>query len=187
MGRLNSSTELFDITNKLIISNKTNDLLCFINYNLKANLLKIDTNSYILSGLEYYEENNKILYYNQYIVKFNIYLISDSLNISIKVDKKFSNTPLEFGSCFLTEESEIIICFYGYKEQYLISAYTKDLTNLTEEFYTLNKNEVLNYYYYFYFYAIYFFKEDAGVFINYIYKKGDHYPAILFKKYLKKK
>ena len=134
MGRLNSSTELFDITNKLIISNKTNDLLGFINYNLKANLLKIDTNSYILSGLEYYEENNKILYNDMKWktkmndVKFNLYTISDSLNISIKVDKKFSNTPLEFGSCFLTEESEIIICFYGYKDQYLISAYNKDLT-----------------------------------------------------------
>ena len=51
MGRLESYTEIFDHENKTIVSNQTDSLLNFENKNKKTNVIKIDKNVYILSGI----------------------------------------------------------------------------------------------------------------------------------------
>ena len=173
MGRLESQTEIIDFDNKTIISNQTKSLLNFENKNRKTNIIKIDKNVYILSGI--YSDS-----YNPYIIKFSLnFENGNKLTSSINnTDKKLYNGIGQIGSCFLTEKSGKIICFYGVISNnfnYSIIAYSQNLEQLIEDSYNFEGIKKDNYYY-----SI-FFREDAGVFIYY--NSITKYPVIYFKKY----
>ena len=113
MGRFKSYTEIIDLENGTIISNKTTNLIGFENHNFASNLIKInkDTNEYLFSGLYY----NGLFYSKIMKLKLAYNLIRGNAQLMCEIIK--SATPLrsfgEIGSCFMTEKSEKIICFYG--------------------------------------------------------------------------
>ena len=78
MGRMNSYTEIFDFEQNCIIAqNETEQLLFFTNYNLRTNLIKLNDNSFKLSGIE--EKSDQ---YYQKILKFD-------LNFELRDFRKF--------------------------------------------------------------------------------------------------
>ena len=180
MGRRETYTEIFDYDNKRIISALTIDLIDLDNYNIGINLIKIDNNSYICSGLKL---NSSI--FTPVIIKLDLEIndlnkiVTTSPLIKIEEEEKGFG---EFASCFLTEKSEILICFYGYTISnnlyYLITAYNKNLTKLSKEQCYFSGIQIDNYFY------CTSFKEDAGVFIYYNYTSSEYYyPVIYFKNY----
>ena len=179
IGILETSAEIFDYESKAIISNKSNLLIGFKYINRRADLVKIDTNSYILSG----SKNISSSLFHSVIVKFNLYLADEGYLYSSDIVKKEQNNSFsQYGSCFKTNISQIIICFYGYRNNdnniYSITAFTKNLTFLKEEKIT---DSEINDQDFRYFYSLYF-KEDGGAF-TYYNKLND--SLIFFKKYNK--
>ena len=168
MGRLYSDTEIFDFEHKSIIAqNETELLLNFRNYNLRANLIKLNTNSFILSGIEINNDQ-----YYQKIIKFdlNLQLIDSGnlfySNIICEIKRKTCDNS-QSASCFMTENN-IIICFYCFEKDtssdelyFLITAYSDNLSILAEL--EINDSGIKNDSY---FYSI-SFKEEAGIFIYY--------------------
>ena len=169
MGRLKSYTEIIDLENGTIISNKTNNLIGFDNYNFASNLIKInkDTNEYLFSGLYLNSEFYSI------IMKLTL---TYNLNSLIAEIIKFAD-PLpsfeEIGSCIMTEKNEKIICFYGKSERndylYYILAYDMELKLLGSEEYRDNNIKKGNYFY------CKLFKENIGVFIYYKFETNNYY------------
>ena len=136
MGVFDTSTDLFEIHNKAMISKTTNNLIGFDFENRRGDLLKIDVNSYVLSGSKQISEEIKDSFYSA-VVKFNLYLTDEgNLYSSDIIKKEQINSFSQYGSCFITDISQIIICFYGYKNNdrsiYSITAYTTNLTFLKE-------------------------------------------------------
>ena len=146
-----------------------------------------------IGNLIYLKNNNYISYYYSYtyisIIKFTISL--DQLNeINLDIKNKIeigNNIYIDMISCIKTEKSRIIICFYGYREEYNkyyyynITAYTQDLIDLCKE------QKKITYYSYYYTSADSFikciaFKEDVGAFFHY----KDNDPVIFFREYINK-
>ena len=125
LGRMDSYCEIFDYEKKVLISEKSNTLISFVNYNYRSNLIKINSNSnsYILSTI-----NND---WQLEIIKFDLLLDNNNkLNISSQSEYSGNYGFGEIGRCFLIELKNIIICFYGYIQgtikNYLISAIKLD-------------------------------------------------------------
>ena len=184
MGRLDSDTEIFDFEQNCIIAqNETEQLLFFSNYNLRTNLIKLNDNSYILSGIERNDQ------YNQKILKFDLNLeLRDSGNLFfsniIHENKRRSCDNMQIASCFTTEKNTII-CFYCFEKEtssdklyFLITAYSNDLKILSEI--EINDSGIKNDSY---FYSI-SFKEEVGIFIYYNRSNTTDYPVIFFKEFI---
>ena len=185
MGRKESYTEIFDFEDKSIIAqNETKLLLNFENYNLRTNLIKLKENSFILSGIE--EMSNQ---YYQKIIKFDLNLqLENSGNLFfsniICENKRKACYDKEIASCFITEKN-IILCFYCFERDnssddlyYLITAYSSNLTKLSET--EINDSGIKTNSY---FYSI-SFKEEAGIFIYYKHNNTMDYPIIFFKQFI---
>ena len=180
IGRLDTYTELFDFENNKIISNKTLDLIGYINLNLKSNLINInkERNTYIFSCISDFEDKRYGI-----ILKFDLELKkSGGFTFSDCTTKKIENIFGELASCFVTEKNGLIICFYGYINgefvSYLLIAYNNKFKQLNKDYFIptgINMNA--------YFYSI-FFREDSGAFIYYNNQTLDFgYPNIKFIKY----
>ena len=79
IGRMSSYTEIFDFENNKLISEKTDDLIGYVSYNKKPNLLKInkERNIYIFSCISSIESIN-----NAIILKFNLELKENGFSFS---------------------------------------------------------------------------------------------------------
>ena len=185
MGRKDSYTEIFDHENKSIISyNNAQILIKFYNHNFRPNLIRINTNSYILSVL-----NILGAYYTPIIIKFDLNLT----NLNQLYSSNFNIKENDYGyggivSCFQTENNKIIICFYGgldpgWKYKLIIVSYNITLSELKKEEIKSHNGNFFEFGDYFY--SI-FFKEDGGFFIYYMKNSiGKKYPFVIFKKYNK--
>ena len=178
IGRLESYTELFDFENNKIISIKTENLIGYLSYNMKPNLLKIskEGNTYIFSTMSDIDNIPCAI-----ILKFNLELKESKFSFSDSSEKIIEHVFGYIASCFIIEKNEILICFYGYDNQtivsYLFLAYNNLFEELRREYFTplgINKNV--------FFYSI-FFRENAGVFLFYKNEFDTFYPVIFFKQY----
>ena len=180
IGRLDTYTELFDFENNKIISNKTLDLIGYINLNLKPSLINInkERNTYIFSCISDFDDKRYAI-----ILKFDLELRKNGgFTFSDCTTKKIENIFGELASCFVTEKNGLIICFYGYINgefsSYLLIAYNNEFKQLNKDYFIptgINMNA--------FFYSI-FFREDSGAFIYYNNQTLDFgYPNIKFIKY----
>ena len=182
MGYMYSFTEIIDLKKeRKIISEQTSKLMNnMINHNLVTNLIKIDLNSnkYLFAGLIKYKND---IYYSKIII-INLSIQGSQLNCNIDKNQTELLSFGKFGSCFVTEERNIIICFYGKKTDsnlsFYILAYDLNLNSLN---YTEYKDSGIreNHYYY-----CILFKQNIGAFIYYRFETNDiHYPIIIFKEF----
>jgi len=161
IGRCSSYAELFDFYNGKIISEKAKELIGYENLNMRANLININKkkNTFIYSCLS--KDDKKV---SAIIMKFDLELDSNELDISDKTERVIEECQGEISSCFKTEKNNLIICFYGYNKywpyiSFLLLVYDLNLKEIKKEYYSPSG---LNFYVYFY--SI-FFREDAGAFI----------------------
>ena len=179
IGRLETYTEIYDFTNKKIISTLTKDLINCENKNMKSNLINIGfmRNTYIFSCLTKIDDIETAV-----IMKFNLKLENNEIYFSNCIRKEIGHSFGEIGSCFFTEKSQMIICFYLFSESFfntyfLFIAIDKEFNFLIQEKYNPPLKSI-----YAYFYSI-FFKEDAGAFVYYKFESQNFYPVIFFKEF----
>jgi len=179
IGRCSSYAELFDFYNGKIISEKAKELIGYENLNMRANLININKkkNTFIYSCLS--KDDKKV---SAIIMKFDLELDSNELDISDKTERVIEECQGEISSCFKTEKNNLIICFYGYNKywpyiSFLLLVYDLNLKEIKKEYYSPSG---LNFYVYFY--SI-FFREDAGAFIYYNTETINYYPIIFFKSF----
>jgi len=183
IGRLDSETEIYDFEKNKIYHEKSSNLFPYLNSNIRGNLLLVnkDMNRY-LYNIIYTDDNINI---SAIFLTFDLNLNDDD-SLSISNSKKITKASFgEISSCYMIEEKEIIICFYGSinndsKNYYSIIAFDYELNELKN--YTMDYTKIGERAYFF---SIYF-REEAGAFIYYKYlneESEDSYPYIFFKKY----
>jgi hypothetical protein len=138
IGRLETYTELYDFDNDKIISKKTKDLIGHENMNMRSNLINIDKkeNRFIFSCLSKIDDIMTGL-----ILKFDLELKSNKLELSNKIERKIKYCFGEISSCFKTETNNLIICFYGYSKNwqnasFIILAYDENFNQINEHYFS---------------------------------------------------